>query len=192
MKRIIWRVIIAGLLAVHIAIAVVIWRAPDPRYKLAEMAALGRFREFDGEISEVAAAARVDPLLLKAVAWKASRFDPGAVSGTKRGLLLVDESVAVDWAASRRIESFMITDLFDARTNLQAGAWALARAMERWRDRDDPVPYALAEFHAGRAEVEARVEGFLTPAGMIGALRGETRDFVNDTIRRFRGYRPAD
>ena len=33
---------------------------------------------------------------------------------------------------------------------LQAGTWLLARAWHRYQDRDDPLPFALAEYNAGR------------------------------------------
>ena len=184
----IFRLIAVCFFSAVVALATVVWRAPDPRYKLAELAAMGRFSEFDREIAEVAKASRIDPRLLKSMAWKASGFHPGAVSGGRRGLLLVREAAARQWAAVMRVDSFMLTDLSDARTNLQAGAWVLARALERWKGRDDTLAFALAEFYAGREEIERRGAGFDTAAGMLRMTGRETREFVEAVISRFRFY----
>jgi soluble lytic murein transglycosylase len=45
--------------------------------------------------------------------------------------------------------------LWNERTNIEAGAWLLAHALEFWRRQaaDDPVPFALAEYNAGRGTV---------------------------------------
>ena len=52
----------------------------------------------------------------------------------------------------------MPTDLFDPKTNIEAGTWYLAQAFNRWKDKDDPLPFALAEYNAGRRNVQRWVD----------------------------------
>ena len=191
MKRNFWRLIFTLFLAADVAAGVVLWRSPDPRYRAHEWLALGRYHEHDAIISEVAAKAEVDALLVKAVVWRESRFLKMKTGPAgERGLMQVGEAAAREWAAAQHIESFMLTDLFDARTNLQAGTWYLARALEHWKDRDDPLPFALAEYNAGRSRVQqwARENG--TAAEMMRACDiAGTRRYVDDIIRRYHSYR---
>ena len=190
-KRTFWRLLFTLFLAADIAAGVVLWRSPDPRYRAHEWLALGRYHVHDALIAEVAEKADVDALLVKAVVWRESRFQKTKVgSAGERGLMQVGENAARDWAAAHRIESFMFTDLFDARTNLQAGAWYLARALEHWKDRDDPLPFALAEYNAGRTRVQQWAGESATASEMLRACDiSSTRRYVDDIIRRYRFYR---
>jgi soluble lytic murein transglycosylase len=44
--------------------------------------------------------------------------------------------------------------LWNERTNISAGAWLLADALKFWRPlTDNPIPFALAEYNAGRGIV---------------------------------------
>lgn len=190
-KRNFWRLIFTLFLAADIAAGVVLWRSPDPRYRAREWLAMGRYHEHDALIAEVAGKAEVDALLVKAVVWRESGFlKTKAGSAGERGLMQVGESAARDWAASQRIETFMFTDLFDARTNVQVGTWYLDRALEHWKDRDDPLPFALAEYNAGRSRVQQWAGDSATAAEMLRACDiPSTRRYVNDIIRRYHFYR---
>ena len=134
---------------------------------------MGRYRAYHPALLAVGMKSKVDLLLLKALAWKESEFDAQKVGpGEGRGLLQVKAPMARDWAAAEHIETMMLTDLFDARTNLEIGAWALARALERWKAKDQPEAWALAEFKLGRE----RAEGWQGDSA--------TRDFVDEVLRR--------
>jgi soluble lytic murein transglycosylase len=101
----------------------------------------------------------------------------------------VGEAAARDWAAAHKVEVFVFADLFDAKTNLEAGTWYLSRALERWKDRDDPIPYALAEYNAGHSRVEKWAVNATTAAEMLRAASGTgTRQYVDDVIRRYQRY----
>src|SRR3954466_3198813 len=103
-----------------------------------------RFQQYDRLITAVATEHHLDPMLVKAVVWRESRFDPQKVgTAGERGLMQVSEKAASEWAAENKIANFQADDLFDAKTNLEAGAWYLRRAMERWSAQTDPVPFAL-------------------------------------------------
>ena len=191
MKRNFRRLLIAILCAANIALAVVLWRSGDPPYRMQELAALGRYSEHDALIARVAKKYSVDPLLVKAVVWRESRFSTTKIGGAgERGLMQVGEAAARDWANAHKIEVFVFADLFDAKTNLEAGTWYLSRALEHWKDRDDPIPFALAEYNAGRSRVEKWAANSANAREMIREAAGtSTRGYVDDVIRRYLRYR---
>ena len=190
MKRNFRRLLLAILCAVNIALAVVLWRSGDPAYRMQELVTLGRFSEHDDLIARAAKKYGVDPLLVKAVVWRESRFSTTKVGGAReRGLMQVGEAAARDWAAAHKIEVFVFADLFDATTNLDAGTWYLGRALEHWKDRKDPIPYALAEYNAGRSRVEKWAANADTAGDMLRAAAGTgTRQYVDDVLRRYQHF----
>jgi soluble lytic murein transglycosylase len=70
----------------------------------------------------------------------------------------VGESAAYEWARAEKIASFVPTDLFDPKTNIEAGTWYLAQALARWKGQDDPIPFALAEYNAGRRNLHRWID----------------------------------
>ena len=147
-------ILLIGLLA---AAAVGGWwwlRTPDPMYTVYETVFHERFHRYDRLIEEAARRHEVDPMIVKAVAWRESRFRPEKVGGEgERGLMQITDAAAREWAKSEKVASFVPTDLFDPKTNIEAGAWLLARALRRYEGKDDPLPFALAEYNAGRSRV---------------------------------------
>ena len=94
-------------------------------------------------------------MLVKAVVWRESRFDPQKLGGAgERGLMQVSEIAARDWAQEHRIENFRVEELFDPKTNLEAGTWYLRRAMLHWQEVRDPTPFALAVYNAGASRAQ--------------------------------------
>jgi soluble lytic murein transglycosylase len=183
-KRSFLRAVVLLLLGVFLAMAVALAIAPDPTYRLRGWLARGRYTRHDPVIAGAAAEAKVDPLLLKAIAWRESEFNAGKIEGDRRGLLQISEPAALAWAAAGRVESFMFTDLFDPQTNLRAGAWLLSRAREHWKSSDAPDPFALVEFKAGRAQTEHWAGPRPTAASLLAAADAPTRDFVQAVLQR--------
>jgi soluble lytic murein transglycosylase len=100
-------------------------------------------------IEQVAPRYGVDKFLLKAIMRQESGFDPFARSKTGAvGLMQVMPGTA-------RLMGVPEAQLWNERTNIEAGAWLLAHALAYWRTQplDDPVPFALAEYNAGRGTV---------------------------------------
>lgn len=127
----------------------------DPTYTFHEWLHAGQFHAHDGLIEEVSRKHGVDARLVKAMVWRESKFDPRKVGlSGERGLMQVGELAAQDWAKAEKVSTFMPTDLFEPRTNIEVGVWYLRQALDRWRERDDPVPFALAEYNAGRSRVD--------------------------------------
>jgi soluble lytic murein transglycosylase len=97
---------------------------------------------------------RLDPALVKAIVWKESRFHPGARGRVgELGLMQIREDAAWEWADAERVSGFEHPHCLDPATNTLAGSFYLARLLKRYVRTDDPVPYALADYNAGRANV---------------------------------------
>jgi soluble lytic murein transglycosylase len=180
------------------AATLLLWRSPDPLYTLDAWRSGGRFSDFDPLIADIARKHGLDPLLIKAVVWRESAFHPEMV-GTRgeRGLMQVGEGAAQDWAVAEKIETFVPTDLFDAKTNLDVGAWYLSKALARWKSRRDPIPFALAEYNAGRTRVDRWVAATelgdrATADDLVAAIDfPSTRRYVQDIVRRYHAYQAA-
>ena len=115
-----------------------------------------RWREqrYNPLIEEIAAEHDVDKFLVKAVMRQESGFDSTAYSSKGAiGLMQVMPATGEQWARATGRTGFKRDALWDPRTNIEAGTWILAQALERWQTHDDPVPFALAEYNAGAGRV---------------------------------------
>jgi soluble lytic murein transglycosylase len=159
--------VFALLIVLGAAVAGIFWLVvEDPEYRLQEMAFAERYRRYDDLIVQASARYGVPPELIKAVIWRESRFHPDKTGQHgERGLMQITEGAAADWARVEKIETFVPADLFDPKVNIEAGAWYLKKALDHWAAKDDPVPFALAEYNAGRT----RVKRWVNDSG-----RGET------------------
>lgn len=143
----------------------------------------------------LAAAARygVDPALVKAVVWRESWFNPWARGkGGEIGLMQVGELAAREWAESERVQFFVHSQLFDPAKNTLAGTWYLKKLLDRYAATDDPVPYALADYNAGRANVLKWAQGAAaTNSALFIEMIGfpSTRRYVKAVMRRYEHYR---
>jgi soluble lytic murein transglycosylase len=189
------RLIFVLVLAAFTAASLLLWRSADPLYTLASWRAAGRFSDYDTLIADTATKHGLDPLLVKAVIWRESAFHPDKM-GTRgeRGLMQVGEGAARDWATAEKIETFVPTDLFDAKTNVEVGVWYLKKALLRWKAKADPVPFAFAEYNAGRTRVDRWIAGTdlgeqATAGDLLAAIDfPTTRRYVEDSVRRYRYY----
>lgn len=155
MIRFFLKLLICGLLAVGAGTAYLAMRSGDAFYTVHEWISPQRFQQYDTLIRSVAAEHRIDPMLVKAVVWAESRFEPIKYGGAgERGLMQITEIAAKEWAQENKIEDFRVEDLFDPKVNVQAGTWYLARAMQHWNKQSDPVPFALAEYNAGASRAQ--------------------------------------
>lgn len=113
-----------------------------------------RERRVTGPVTAAAARYRVDPNLVRAVMWQESRLRPDA-RGThgELGLMQVRDIAAREWAESEHLKSFQHFDCLNPATNAFAGTFYLGKLLKRYGSTDDPVPYALADYNAGRGNV---------------------------------------
>lgn len=164
--RFLTKLLICVFLAVGAGAAYLAMRSGDAFYTAFEWVSPARFQQHDALIREVAQRNGVDPMLVKAVIWRESRFDSHKFgSAGERGLMQVTEPAAREWAEQKKVENFRAEDLFDPRVNVEAGTWYLARALERWRAQPNPIPFALAEYNAGASRAQ-RWAGGNNPGAM--------------------------
>src|SRR6202030_1119462 len=155
MARFALKLVLCLLIALAVGFGYLALRSGDALYSFYEWVSPARFQQYDPIITLVAAQHRLDPMLVKAVVWRESRFDTKKYgSAGERGLMQVSAKAANEWARENKIENFGLDDLFDAKTNLEAGTWYLRRAIEHWQTESEPLPVALAEYNAGASRAQ--------------------------------------
>jgi len=112
-----------------------------------------RERQFDVLIRAVTQAYdNIDPLLVRAVIWRETNFDPTELGrAQERGLMQVTPLAGKEWAVAMKKNDFTPEQLTDPRIGIEAGVWYLSRALKRWSHTENPIPFALAEYNAGRS-----------------------------------------
>ena len=181
------------LLALAAGFAYLALVSGDPVYTLYEWMSPARFQRYDRLIQTVALEHQVDPMLVKAVVWRESRFDPRKYgSHGERGLMQITDKAANEWVRENKVAGFYVDQLFEPKTNLEAGTWYLHRAMQHWKHEPDPLPFALAEYNAGASRAQrwsandaadASVHSFLKNIDFSG-----TRKYVESIIDRYKFY----
>ena len=196
MFRFIRRLVFITIFSALTAAGLLLWLSPDPMYTAQAWLAQGRYHEYDDAIRAVAEKQGIEPELVKALVWRESAFHPDKVGTSgERGLMQVGEAAAGDWAKAEKLETFVPTDLFDSQMNLEAGAWYLRRALDHWKSKENPLPFALAEYNAGRTRVDRWIAA--TNMGdqanaddLMGAIDYPiTRRYVEEVTRRAQFYR---
>ncbi|MFO1487282.1 MAG: lytic transglycosylase domain-containing protein [Verrucomicrobiota bacterium] len=172
--------LIAALLLTGVAV-IFLWREEQ------------REERFAPQIRSAAARYGVDPLLVQAVVWRESKFNPNA-RGTSGeiGLMQIQEIAAQEWADAERHTNFVHEHCFNPATNTLAATFYLAKLLKRYSRTDNPVPYALADYNAGRGNVlkwnngaaATNSESFIGQIGFPG-----THDYVESVMRRREIYR---
>src|SRR5437667_4033920 len=122
MARFILKLILCLLVALAAGFGYLALRSGDALYSFYEWVSPARFQQYDNLISSVAAEHQLDPMLVKSVVWRESRFDRQKVgSSGERGLMQVSPKAANEWARENKIVDFKLDQLFDPKTNLEAG-----------------------------------------------------------------------
>jgi soluble lytic murein transglycosylase len=144
----------------------------------------------------IRAAARrygLDPALVKAVVWRESKFNPDARGRAgELGLMQIRDVAAGEWADAEGIRGFEHSTCLDPRTNTLAGTYYLAKVMRRYTNADNAIPYALADYNAGRGNVVRWNEGaaatnsqaFIAQVGFPS-----TSNYVLAVMNRYQHYR---
>jgi soluble lytic murein transglycosylase len=195
MIRFFFKLVLCLLLALAAGFAYLALRSGDPVYTVYEWISPARFQQYDRLIRAVAAEHHLDPMLVKAVVWRESRFDPQKYgSARERGLMQVSEKAANEWAHENKIDNFHVERLFDPKTNLEAGAWYLHRAFGHWGNQPDAMPFALAEYNAGASRAQRWGGGDGAAAMPARAFLSNidfpgTRKYVDSIIARYHFYK---
>jgi soluble lytic murein transglycosylase len=135
----------------------------------------------------------MEPALVKAVVWRESRFRPDVRGRAGEvGLMQIRYDAAAEWAGEQRCTNFAIETCLDPGTNTLAGTFYLAKLLRRYTKTDNPLPYALADYNAGRGNVlkwnsgEAMTNSavFISQIGFPG-----TSNYVLSVMQRAEHYR---
>ena len=151
-------------------------------------------RSQDGPIRAAAQRYGVEPALVKAIVWRESHFHP-RVRGraAEIGLMQLQEEAAREWAGAEHLDGFEHEHCLDPATNTLAGTWYLRKLLRRYARTDNPLPYALADYNAGRGNV---LKWNLGPAATNSAAFVEhigfpsTKTYVRSVLRRYAHYKP--
>jgi len=178
MIRFLFKFVLCILLAVAAGFAYLAAQSGDPVYTFYEWMSPARFHQYDRLIRSVATEHHLDPMLVKAVVWRESRFDPKKYGGAgERGLMQVSEKAANEWARENKIAHFRVEQLFDPKTNLEAGAMA----------------FALAEYNAGASRAQRWSGGngvaAIPPRTFLQNINFPgTRKYVESIVARYEFY----
>lgn len=116
-----------------------------------------RYRREHSQDEVIRAAATrygVDAALVKAVVWRESGFAPDVRGKAGEiGLMQIREPAAREWAEAERVAGFQHEHILDPGSNTLCGTWYLAKLLRRYPLTDNPVPFALADYNAGRGHV---------------------------------------
>jgi soluble lytic murein transglycosylase len=149
------KIVLVLVLSCAAAVAYLVIRSRDPVYVLRELKDWTDYRRFDSLIVKVAREYDLDPRLIKAVVWRESRFQADMTGRNgERGLMQVSEMAAREWAAAKGIRDLRPEQMLNPETNLEIGTWYLSKAVQRWNFQDNAVPFALAEYNAGKSRVD--------------------------------------
>jgi soluble lytic murein transglycosylase len=192
--RFLLKLIICLALAIAAGFVLLAFRSGDVIYTAYEWISPARFHQFDNLIVTVATEHQLDPLLVKAVVWRESRFDPRKIgSAGERGLMQVSERAAREWARETQVANFQADDLLDPKTNLEAGTWYLRRAFQHWEHQKKPLVFALAEYNAGASRAQRWANNDPDTPMSEQAFRQKidfpsTRRYVNSVLERYKFY----
>jgi soluble lytic murein transglycosylase len=195
MFRFLLKLIICLALAIAAGLFLLAFRSGDVIYTAYEWISPARFHQFDNLIRSVAVEHELDPMLVKAVVWRESRFDPRKIgSAGERGLMQVSERAAREWARENQVGNFHSDDLLDPKTNLEAGAWYLHRALQHWEHQKRPAVFALAEYNAGASRARRWANNDPDTAMSGRTFRNNidfpgTRNYVASVLQRYEFYR---
>ncbi len=194
MVQFLFKLVLCVLLAVAAAFAYLAVKSGDPLYTFYEWMSPARFHQYDQLIRSVALEHHLDPMLVKAVVWRESRFDPKKRgSHGERGLMQVTERAANEWARENKVAVFRLDQLFEPKINLEAGTWYLHRAIEHWDHQADPIAFALAEYNAGASRAQRWSGGNgVSEISERQFLQNidfpATRNYIESIIDRYRFY----
>ncbi|MDQ6630215.1 MAG: lytic transglycosylase domain-containing protein [Verrucomicrobiota bacterium] len=149
---------------------------------------------YDKIIRAAAVRYEISPALIKAVVWRESRFHSTARGRAGEiGLMQIRSLAGKEWAQAEHVLSFKDDDLLDPVTNILVGSWYLKKLLKRYRQTNNPLSYALADYNAGRSNVLRWNRGnaatnsamFMEQITFAG-----TKEYVQAVTRRYEFYKP--
>ena len=148
---------------------------------------------YDKHIKAAAKRYDLDPALIKAVIWQESKFKPWVRGKAGEiGLMQVMEDAAFEWAEAEKINNFEHEIITDPEKNIYCGSFYLAKVMKRYKAADNPIPYALADYNAGRTHVLRWSKGAAKTNSQIFLAQMDypgTRKYAENVMKQYEVYR---
>jgi soluble lytic murein transglycosylase len=148
---------------------------------------------YDHHIKAAAKRYNLDPALIKAVIWQESRFKPWVRGRAGEiGLMQVREPAALEWAEHEKLQSFQHEQITDPAKNILCGSFYLSKVMKRYTMTDNPIPYALADYNAGRTHVLRWNKGAAKTNSQIFLAQMDfpgTRKYAESVMRQYEIYK---
>lgn len=152
-------------------------------------------RYHDGVILAAAREYGVNAALVKAIVWQESSFDQKARGRAGEiGLMQITEVAAMEWADAQKLRSFEHRQLYDPGKNTRAGSWYLRKLLGRYKNTDNPMAYALADYNAGRSNVLRWNKGRAATNSMAFIKQIDfpsTKAYVRSVLTRYAHYKPT-
>src|SRR5260370_17785079 len=115
--RFVFKLILCVVLALAAGFGYLAVRSGDPIYTFYEWMSPARFKQYDGLIRSIATEHHLDPMLVKAVVWRESRFDPKKYVGHgEPGIMQVSQKAARERAPEHTIATFPTAEPFQPQT----------------------------------------------------------------------------
>ena len=150
-------------------------------------------KKFEPQINAAAKRYGVDPLLVKAVIWQETRFHPNRRGRAGEiGLMQIQEAAAMDWAGAEHLTNFSHGLCFDPGTNALAGTSYLSKLLKRYVHTDNPLPFALADYNAGRGHLLKWNGGAAATNSAVFIEQigfPDTKAYVKSVMRRYAFYK---
>ena len=147
---------------------------------------------FDSIIADVSKRYALDPMLVKAVIWRESDFNPNAVgSKGEIGLmqLMINASVK-DWTNYTKRKIIDKGILFNPKLNIEIGTWYLARSRNHWLNYNNRNALALAGYNAGYSNVKKWIPKNYQGNDVIKFIKfPSTKKYVESILKKYNSYR---
>jgi soluble lytic murein transglycosylase len=150
-----------------------------------------RTTRYDYLIAQGAARHKLDFHLVKSLIYEESWFNHQARGKSGEvGLMQITPAATDDYIRVHK-KKIRPLDLYDPELNIEVGSWYLRTSIDRYKDFEDPLPYALARYNAG----EMRVNKWLEPPPRDNSEPARnfleridypsTRHYVESILRRY-------
>jgi soluble lytic murein transglycosylase len=147
--------------------------------------------EYDEVIWSTAQKYHLDPLLIKAIIKRESRFKYYIRGGKGEiGLMQLMPGVIQDW---ERIHHKKVdeVEIFLPSLNIEIGTWYFHNAYVKWANSKYQLSYALAEYNAGGGNLRKWIKKYGTVAPESVIQFPSTVDYVKTIIGYYNDYREA-
>lgn len=154
---------------------------------------------YNGYILQASERYGVPPLLIKAIIWQESRFNPWARNRRTGALGLMqlmtnDAGAVAEWVQQHKLEAKPILPIIqDPPINIEIGTWYFARAVAYWEtqftDTETVYCLSLAEYNAGRSNAHRWKPKNKTDKFDISKVTfKETEQYIKQIMNKWKEY----